>query len=1097
MNKHSKLKRFGLFMLLSFLACLTTMQAQEQFVTVKLKNVSLKELFKEIETQTSYRFSYRNIVIDSKNDISITKEKAPVGKVLDEALTGKNLDYSILSAKSIVIFDKKPASRDRKRSQISGTVVDDKGEPIIGASVSLKGIHTGVITDMDGNFSLEVGKGDVLNISYIGYTAQQVTVGTQSTLRINMVEDTKTLEEVVVTALGIKRSQKALSYNVQEIKADAVNTVKTSNFVSSLAGKVAGVQINSSSSGVGGAARVVMRGTKSLMQDNNAMYVIDGIPMFNIKGDDEGGQYASAATSESIADINSDDIESMSVLTGASAAALYGAQAANGVILVTTKKGKVGKTQLTYSNNTDFMSPFKLPEFQNTYGNRSGEFGSWGDQRTVASSYDPTKFFQTGLNETNSLSLSVGNEKNQTYVSLSATQAKGLVPQNKYSRYNFTFRNTTSFLHDKMTLNIGGSYINQSDQNMIRQGQYMNPLVPVYLFPRGEDFESVRLFEIFDEGRQLMLPNWNYGDNMAMQNPYWITNRQKSGSDKQRYMFNVNLKYDILEGLNVTGRASIDNSMVNYQKKYHAGTLELFSGKKGFYSQYKQHTRAIYADVMVNYEKQFADFHLAVHLGSSMSDDDNDLTGYQGPLKDIPNLFSLKNTDIAGRDARPLESWSHIATHSVFGSAEVGYKSMLYLSLTARNDWDSRLANTASEKKGFFYPSVGLSAILSEIVKMPQWLTYAKVRASYSKVGSAPKYGLTCPVYPYDNSTNSWQTIGYLMPDSYQPEDTRSWELGLSLKFLNNDLNLDFTYYHSNTYNQTFQPKISASAGYNSMIIQSGDVMNEGIEAGLGYRHTWNKFSWNSNFTFSMNRNKIQKLLENYKLQNGTVISVSELETGAVGDSKFIMKKGGSMGDLYTTTDLLRDANGKIFVDSSTGNIGVNKDVKFVGSVLPKANLSFSNNFSWNGISAGFMLSARMGGVVMSSTQAALDFYGVSKVTADARNNGGVPVNNGMVDAEKYYTTLGAGNGVLSHYIYDATNIRLQEAFINYTLPRCWFGNKVGLTLGVVGRNLLMIYCKAPFDPEATASTGTFYQGVDYFMLPSTRNLGFNVKLEF
>lgn len=1096
MNKHLRLKSFSLFMLLLFFTCLT-IQAQEQSVTVKLKKVSLTELFKEIEKQTSYRFSYRNTVVDNKNDISISKEKILVSQVLDEILAGKNLDYSIISAKSIVIFDKKSTDKGKKKINISGIVTDDKGEPIIGASILLQGTSNGMITDLSGNFSLEASSGDVLEISYIGYMAQQVTVGTQPTVKITMFEDTNTLEEVVVTALGIRRSQKALSYNVQEIKADAVNTVKTSNFVSSLAGKVAGVQINSSSSGVGGAARVVMRGTKSLMQDNNAMYVIDGIPMFNVKGDDESGQFASAATSESIADINSDDIESMSVLTGAAAAALYGAQAANGVILITTKKGKVGKAQLAYSNNTDFMSPFKLPEFQQTYGNRAGEFGSWGDQLKTPSTYDPAKFFQTGLNETNSLSLSVGNEKNQTYVSLSATHAKGLVPQNKYSRYNFTFRNTTSFLNDKMTLNIGGSYINQSDQNMIRQGQYMNPLVPVYLFPRGEDFASVRLYETFDEGRQLLLPNWNYGENMAMQNPYWIINRQKSGSNKQRYMFNVNLKYEILEGLNVTGRASIDNSMIDYQKKYHAGTLELFSGKKGFYSQYKQHTRAIYADAMVNYEKQLSDFHLAVHLGSSMSDDDNDLTGYQGPLKDIPNLFSLKNTDISGRDARPLETWSHIATHSVFGSMEVGYKSMLYLSLTARNDWDSRLANTASEKKGFFYPSVGLSGILSEMVKMPEWLTYAKVRASYSKVGSAPKYGLTCPVYPYDNSTNSWQTIGYLMPDSYKPEDTRSWELGLSLKFLNNDLSLDFTYYHSNTYNQTFQPKISASGGYSSMIIQSGDVMNEGIEAGLGYHHTWNKFTWNSNFTFSMNKNKIKKLLDNYKLQNGTVISVSELEAGAVGDSKFLMKKGGSMGDLYTTTDLLRDGNGKVFVDSSTGSIGVAKDIKFVGSVLPKANLSFSNNFSWKGISAGAMLSARLGGVVMSSTQAALDFYGVSKATADARSNGGVPINNGMVDAEKYYTTLGAGSGVLSHYIYDATNIRLQEAFINYTLPRSWLGNKVGLTVGVVGRNLLMIYCKAPFDPEATASTGTFYQGVDYFMLPSTRNLGFNVKLEF
>lgn len=1097
MNKHSRLKLFTLLTLFLFCCCLR-MQAQEQTVTVKLKNVSLKELFNEVEKQTTYRFSYRNIVVDSKKDISISRQKVTVNALLNEVLTGKNLDYSIISAKSIVIFDKRSTAKSDKKVKITGEVTDAKGEPIIGASILLKGTGNGAISDLNGNFSIEAGTGDILDISYIGYTAQQVAIGTQRFLQITMDEDTKTLDEVVVTALGIKRSQKALSYNVQEFKADAVNTVKTSNFISSMAGKVAGVQINSSSSGVGGAARVVMRGTKSLMQDNNAMYVIDGVPMFNIKNDDEGGQYASAATSESVADINPDDIESMSILTGAAAASLYGAQAANGVVLITTKKGKVGKAQWTYSNNTDFMSPFILPEFQNKYANQEGSFKSWGNKLDTPSSYNPANFFQTGINEVNTLALSTGTEKNQTYVSLSATHSKGIIPRNTYTRYNFSFRNTTSLLNDKMQLNVGGSYVNQSDKNMIRQGQYMNPLVPVYLFPRGEDFNAVRLYQSFDEGRNLMLPNWNYGSNdLAMQNPYWIINKDKFGSNKQRYMFNINLKYDILDCLSISGRASIDNSMINYEKKYHAGTLNLFSGKKGFYTQYKQQVRSIYADAMINFNKQLGDISLSAHAGTSISDDDNDMTGFQGPLKDIPNLFSLKNIDVNGRDARPVETWSHFATRSVFASAEVGYKSMVYLTATARNDWDSRLANTAHEKKGFFYPSVGLSTVISEMFKMPEWVTYLKARASYSAVGSAPKFGLTCPVYPYDGSTNSWSTITYLAPESYKPEKTKSWEAGLNLKFLQNRISLDVTYYQSNTYNQTFQPRISSSAGNTTMIIQSGNVMNRGIEAALGFNQTWNQFAWSSSLTFSMNKNKIQKLLENYKLENGTIISVSELESGAVGDAKFLMKKGGSMGDLYTTTDLRRDANGKIWVDPASGSVAIEKDLKFVGSVLPKSNLSFSNNFTWKNLNAGFMITARLGGVVMSSTQAVLDYYGVSKVTADARDNGGVPINNGKVDTEKYYDTVGAGNGILSHYIYSATNVRLQEAFVNYTLPSQWFANKVNVVLGVMGRNLWMIYNKAPFDPESTASTGTFYQGVDYFMLPSTRNIGFNIKLQF
>lgn len=358
---------------------------------------------------------------------------------------------------------------------IKGNVTDAAGEPLIGVSVLVKGTTNGTITDFDGNFSLSAQKGDILEISYIGYATQSVTITNNQPLKIVLKEDTKVLDEVVVTALGIKREQKALSYNVQQVKNDAFNTVKEANFMSALVGKVAGVTINSSSTGAGGAARVIMRGSKSITKDNNALYVIDGIPMFNANaGGASDSRYSTQAGSDGVADLNPDDIESINMLTGPSAAALYGNAAANGVVLINTKKGNVERTSLTVTNNTTFSDVYMMPEMQNRYGNMEGAFESWGG--TTTKRYDPKKFFNTGSNVINTISFSTGTKKNQTYASASTTHSTGIIPNNSYSRYNFSIRNTANFLNDKLTLDLSANYIIQNDKNMTSQGEYFNPI---------------------------------------------------------------------------------------------------------------------------------------------------------------------------------------------------------------------------------------------------------------------------------------------------------------------------------------------------------------------------------------------------------------------------------------------------------------------------------------------------------------------------------------------------------------------------------------------------------------------------------------------
>lgn len=976
-----------------------------------------------------------------------------------------------------------------------GTVVDSNGFPLIGVSILESGTSNGAITDIDGNFTLQVNAGATLELSYIGY--KKLTLQASADLgEIVMQEDTEVLDEVVVTALGIKRSQKALSYNVQEVKGDELTAVKDANFMNSLSGKVAGVNINTSSSGVGGATRVVMRGVKSITSNNNALYVIDGVPIFNTNNGATEGMYSTQPKGEGISDLNPEDIESMSVLSGPAAAALYGSNAAQGVILITTKKGAAGKPKITISNNTTFSKPFMMPEFQTSYLNRADEFRSWGTKAASPyGDYDPAGFFQTGTNVQNSVSLSVGSEKNQTYLSLATTNADGIIKNNEYNRYNFNVRNTTKFLNDKMTFDTGFSYIIQNDQNLMAQGEYFNPLPAVYLFPRGEDFGATRMYEVWDASRNIYVQNWKWGDQgVSMQNPYWLSQKNTYGTEKQRYMFNASLKYQILDWLDVSGRVRVDNSISLFEDKRYASTNPLWTAnsEKGFYKYTKEDDRQVYADLLANINKTIGDFSIGANVGVSITQLSYDGRGYQGGLADMPNVFNPFNiSKTVSSDTHPLYSAYKQRTNSIFASAELGWKSMLYLTLTGRNDWDSALAGTPN--LSFFYPSVGLSAVISEMAKLPDFITYLKVRGSYASVGAAIPRNLTSYAnIKYDESTQSWVTNSYRPLGELYPERTDSWEAGLTAKLWDNRLSLDVTWYKSNTRNQTLLVPVSASGGYTEEYVQSGNVQNMGMEFTLGFNNTWGDFSWSSNLTYSFNKNKIIELSDYYK--DGKAI-----DKGGFGASRIMLAEGGTMGDLHVNNELMRDQQGDIWVNPKTQNV-VKQTLttpKKVGSVLPDGNIGFRNDFNYKGLNFGFMLSARLGGVVLSGTQAVMDQFGVSATTATARDNGGVYVGNGYVDTEAYYSVVGGINGVLENYVYDATNVRLQEASIGYTLPANWFNNKMNLTLSVVGRNLWMIYCKAPFDPEATGSTGTYYQGFDYFMQPSTRNFGFNVKFQF
>ena len=729
---------------LTLVCCLFagTASAQSVPVTLRVSDAPLEQVLSAIEKQTTYLFVYDKNV-DVARRVSIDVKDTPLNNVLNTLFQSSDIAYAVENT-SIVLSQKAPAAQPGQPVTVTGKVVDASGMPVIGAAVIIKGTTIGTSTGVDGDFSLQVpppSADAVLEINYLGYEPIAQAVGSRTNITFTLRESAVDVDAVVVTALGIKRSEKALSYNVQQVNSEDIVANKDVNFINSLSGKVAGVTINSSSGGVGSASKVVMRGQKSISQSSNALYVIDGVPMFTTARDG-GTEFASQGTTDPIADINPEDIESMSVLNGAAAAALYGSDAANGAIVVTTKRGKAGYTSVTVSSSTEVMSPFILPDFQNRYGTgdlnstESSFVRSWGNRLNSSNymGYNPRDdYFQTGVTGTESVSLSTGTEKNQTYFSAAAVNSRGVIPNNGYDRYNFTFRNTTSFLGDKLKLDVGASYVMQKDRNMTNQGTYNNPLVGAYVYPRGNDWADIEMYERYDPARRLYTQYWPVGDaGMTMQNPYWINYRNLRENNKDRYMLNAALSYDVLDWLNVSGRIRVDNSSNDYTEKFYASTFtQLTEGSKnGLYGITKTKDKQVYGDVLVNINKTFGeDWSLQANAGASISDMRYDAMKVRGPIPDgeitdekplLANVFNVQNLSNTSKTKRLQEGWRE-QTQSIFASVEIGFKNTYFLTLTGRNDWPSQLAGEHSVKSSFFYPSVGASVVLSQLIpEMPK-----------------------------------------------------------------------------------------------------------------------------------------------------------------------------------------------------------------------------------------------------------------------------------------------------------------------------------------------------------------------------------------
>ena len=1085
-------------------------------------------------------------------------------------------------------------------SVVQGTVKDGTGEPLIGVSVVVKGATgLGVVTDIDGNYKINVkDKNAVLVFSYIGYTPQEVKIGGRSSVDVTMKDESSVLKEVVVTAMGIKRKESSLTYSTQQVKASDLNRVQDPNVANSLEGKVSGVTITPSAGGAGGASKIILRGNKSILGSSTPLIVVDGVPMNN----SQRGQVGSGANmlttgvsegGDALSMINPDDIESINVLKGANAAALYGSEAANGVLMITTKKGREGKVGVNFSSNVTFDTPLTTPKIQNIYGaaidEKAGTLAltSWGDKLSARNNdqllintpmygehFDGTKFennevhlrnragndlddfFKTGVTTNNSIALSGGTDKMSSYFSYGNSHSNGMIENNSYNRHTFSFRQNFK-LYDRATIDVSMNYIQTKTKNRPGGGITMNPIFHMYMMPRNIDINYYRnnyrvdnaqwytglqtyfkknsdYFQQDKDGNYVPvsaydkvtekaliegqpMQNWAYSA-QGQNNPYWLMNQNSSVAKEDRFFGNVTGTLDIYDGLSFQARLGMDFSKYESESKRYATTwlpasMETFGRYWWSFSK----TTDLYTDFMLNYNKTFGDWDVSATAGyvghirkSYGKGTDVNATYYFGDREHISSIANYFSTAAGGPGATSPSQSSDWNKGAVV-TGQIGWKEMVYFDGSYRRDWYRafRQFKDRGTPEDYGYFGFGANAIVSNIVKMPEWFNYLKYRASYSEVGnSIPGTVFAAGSTNYQTgafSASQWATF-----KDPRPEKTASFETGFEALFLKNRLSLDVTYYNSTMSNLYL---VGTNASGKSIPMNSAKIRNQGIEATVGYDFKFGQLRWKTSYNLSYNDNKILRTAYDAKTGKENVIATY------VGGVQVLYKEGGSMGDMYVT-DLKRDANGYYFV-SDDGELSMETESektygKFVGNQNAKWQMGWSNTFTWKDLSLSFLINGRIGGKVLSMTESYLDGYGLSQRTADARlyaeknniyadpcygnNLLGIALDDGsgrVVPIDAYYNSVGGVTPQdIERYLYSGTNFRLRELSLGYTF-RNLFGQNKNLSLSFIARNLFFIYKDAPVDPDVSLSTGTGLGAFEVFNMPSSRSFGFSLNVNF
>lgn len=1091
-------------LILLLLGLTPNVNAQNLKFNLKIERATFIQVINLIQEQSDYTILYKDSDLDKNQKFRVEISDGTISEVLDMVLKNSDLGYKIFDRQIVIVPRKILPEEDLKSNLdlnnitlqlISGKVIDEEGIPLPHASVVMEGTTNGTTTNVNGEYHLKVPPDNTnLLFSYIGMHTEKRSIIGKQYLTVVLKSESLNVDDIIVTALGINSNEKSLTYAAQRIDGAELSRNREINFVSSLSGKVSGLNVNRSSSGAGGSTKIVLRGDKSLSGNSEPLFVIDGIPMVNQKGS-QPGMFGGIDQGDGLSQINANDIESISILKGMNASILYGSQGANGVVLLTTKRSKTnGEVEVNFSSSFVVEEVTVSPDLQFRYGSLNGAKESWSYTK---GNYDDSfvdDFFENGNHFINSISLRGGKNNTSVYFSYANTRAKGIISKNDYRKNNITLKQSTQLLNNKLRIGSNIYLAFEKWNNRNPAGYYLNPLTGLYFFPRDKNFDSYKdNYQLFNTDRNLYEQNWFVEDHFQS-NPYWIINKQPKTDSSKRLISSISLEYDLMKGMLLKARGNYDYAEKNFEQKHSASSNATNVHENGRWDYQRYNDRLIYLDAIISYNTKISKVDITSFVGSSYQktvygDGINVNTGLRGLL--YPNEFYFNNL-IPSKKQIESTLHSRLVKQAIFGNIQLGYRERLFVDFSGRNDWASSLAGTGNES--YFYPGVGVAGIFSKIFQLPTWISFAKLRSSFSVAANEVPFNR---VFPGHTVTSSGIVRNTTKPFSnLKPERLKSIEVGTDIRLFNGRLSYDASYYKIVSTDQFIVVPSPSGSGYTEYFLNAGEIINKGFEFYLKLIPVQNsRWNWTSNFNYSSNRNKVTNLHDELR----EPIRMGNMEGY---DAKIV--PGGSIGDIYVYK-FKRDELMRIMLDEKSGRPLKSETTEYAGNLAPSWILGWNNNIEYKNLSLSFLFSGKFGGKVVSQTEAMFDGMGVSERTAVARDNGYVPINAikgeefiSEIDPYLYYSSVGNRNGIKEPYVYDRTNVRLSQLSLTYSLNTRKYNLPIkDASITLLGQNLFFLYLKAPFDPELVMNTGRDFQSLDNFNLPSSRSIGVSLNIQF
>jgi tonB-linked outer membrane protein, susC/ragA family len=1126
-------------------------------VTLKTPNTTLEVVIKKIQKQMNLRFFYDDSLAKVMvNNIDVKDEK--VQNVLNQLLKGKGISFKVEDNVVYLRKENAPVAKEKatdSKRKITGKVLDEAQQPMIGVTVAVKGSTTRAVTDIDGNYQLQTSEtAPVLQFSYLGYKTKEVKASGKDAITTTMDVDSKALDEVVVTALGIKRDKKMLGYSVQDIKSDALNTTGDPSVVGALSGKVAGLQMNTASTGLGGSTKITIRGNSSLTDNNQPLWIVDGVP-FSDNNTSNASAYGGYDRGGTSLDINPDDIESISVLKGPNAAALYGSRAGNGVILVTTKKGanKSG-FGVSYNGNFTWSSVSQAIKMQNRFGqgsngavnykrNASGdieglngelsfgpeldgheEYNWYGTKSPYQYTGDKLRdYFKTGFSQFHTVALGNNNEKGHYRLSIGYNDNKGLFKNETLDKLSIDL-NAGTVVNKYLSLDgkISLSHMKACNRPLLG----LNGEVAQLLLIPGN--VSLRSLEENQSSENQIHRNW-FGPNQHYSNPYYVRHRYKNSDERWRAFGYYGANINLLDNLKLNAKYSFDYYRTRLQ------TSDLSLADQAITTGTSTWQEKITTDGMQRGEENHFEHNIQMlllgnnqltpklrvdySLGGNVMYQKYEL--FQGGVQNMLNkdvwVYNTGGKLVSGGD-----NGFNRAMYSVFASAQLAYSEYLSLDLTARNDWSSTLPKG---QNSFFYPSASISFMFSDFMKsidkpLPSWVTFAKIRTSLAQVGKDPSpYNLyNTRKFEFESGIRKPVVNTIKMNDMLKPEIKTSYELGLDMKFLNNRLGFDFTYYYSVTRNQSML--VDAAAPWSQQWVNAGKILNRGVEMMVYTTPIQTKdLTFNLNMNFAHNRSIVKELAPGVQRIYFNGDNNMPVRVGAV--------VGGKLGDIYANNLMKRNDAGQVIVNAqglpqpATGNGNLEQYLLSnpIGNIQPDLLMSVTPSLTFKGISLTAMFDMRFGGSIMSVSEGMATSVGTSERTLNrgeykeilgvkdyymvvpgVKEDGSI--NDIPVSAQAYYSTIGiykSQKGYAEEFIHSASYIKLKELSLGYSFPQRMLKKTpfTALKLSFVARNLCFLMKHTPGNPDGGYDTTMFSQALDFAAVPYTRTFGFSINVGF